>query len=303
MKKQTIAIVGSLNMDLVVTAERMPRVGETIEGTNIHYLPGGKGANQAVGCAKLGAEAIMLGCVGGDAFGQEISARLRDYGVIIEHLMMVEQLPTGTATILHTKEDNCIIVVPGANAHTDERLVAQHQALIQQSDLLLTQLEIPLSAVTLSLQLARNAGVRTVLNPAPAKALPEELLQLVDILTPNETEFEELSGQSYPTEEALQEGMMRWEQRYQHTLIVTRGARGVSYLQEGKLHTVPAPFVEIVDTTGAGDSFNAALCCSLASGETLETAVRFAVRAASLSVTKFGAQNGMPTLEEVNHQA
>ncbi|TDG00795.1 ribokinase [Paenibacillus piri] len=299
MKRPHIVIIGSLNMDLVVTAERMPRVGETIEGQHIRYLPGGKGANQAVGCAKLEADATMIGSVGDDLFGHQIIRQLTGYGVKTDRIAVIEHEATGTATILHTAEDNCIVIVPGANASTNERLVAAHEAVIRDADIALLQLEIPIPAVKLALQIARDNGVTTVLNPAPAKLLPAEIHDMVDILTPNETEFELLSQRTYANEDELAAGMGDWEQRHRQTLIVTRGEKGVSYLEEGRLKTIPAVPVQVTDTTGAGDAFNAALCCGLASGQSLEASIRQAVKAASLSVTRFGAQEGMPTLEEV----
>lgn len=299
MNQPKMVVIGSLNMDLVVTADRMPRIGETIEGSNIHYIPGGKGANQAVGCARLGAEVTMIGSVGQDAFGQQILSQLTNYGIVTERIVQLEGIPTGTATILHTAQDNCIVIVPGANGKTTEASVASNREVIQNADIMLVQLEIPMATVLEALRTARSHGVKTVLNPAPAKPLTDELLSLVDILTPNETEFEALSGKSYASEEELLEGMKAWENKYRQTLIITRGEKGSSYIHNGELQTAAAPSVQVVDTTGAGDCFNAALAYSLAAGGTLNDAVSFAIRAASLSVTKFGAQEGMPTYEEV----
>jgi ribokinase len=300
MQRPHIVTVGSLNMDLVVTTERMPQIGETIEGQHIRYLPGGKGANQAVGCAKLGALSTMIGCVGQDVFGEQTIRQLQRFGVQTECISVIDNSSTGTATILHTPEDNCIVIVSGANAHTDERLISGHASTIRRADMLLLQLEIPLAAVQQALEIAHAQGIRTVLNPAPAKLLPSPLLDLVDILTPNETEFELLSQRVYHTDDELLEGMQAWERLHQQTLIVTRGEKGVAYIENGKLNLIPAQPVQVVDTTGAGDCFNAALCVSLASGQSTESSVRSAVKAASLSVTRFGAQEGMPTLEELN---
>lgn len=300
MNQPNIVVIGSLNMDLVVTAERMPRVGETIEGSNIHYIPGGKGANQAVGCARLGADVTMIGSVGTDSFGQQIMSQMNKYGIITDRIAQLEHVPTGTATILHTAQDNCIVIVPGANGRTTEQLVTANSEAIRKADILLLQLEIPISTVLEALRTARAHGVRTILNPAPAKPLSDELLALVDILTPNETEFEALSGRSYASEEELMTGMRAWEAKYKQTLIITRGEKGSSYLVDGELYTAKAPSVQVVDTTGAGDCFNAALSYSLAAGQNMHEAVSFAIRAASLSVTRFGAQEGMPTFEEVS---
>jgi ribokinase len=299
--KPNIMIIGSLNMDLVVTTERMPKNGETVQGRSIHYISGGKGANQAVGCAKLGAHVTMVGAVGDDVFGQQIINQLDAYGVATEHIARIKNKSTGTATIIHTLEDNCIVVVSGANGECNKEMVSAYEAYIQKADVLLLQLEIPLSAVHHALKIARSHGVRTVLNPAPAHVLSQDLLSLVDILTPNESEFESISGKTYSSEEELEEGMQNWQNTYGCTLVITRGQKGCSYLDplNGKLKTIPIIAVHVIDTTGAGDAFNAALCYRISLGWSLEHAIKFAVKAASLSVTKFGAQEGMPTLEEV----
>ncbi|MCZ8522500.1 MULTISPECIES: ribokinase [Paenibacillus] len=299
MKRPRIAVVGSLNMDIVVSMPRMPQKGETVQGTDIHYIPGGKGANQAVGCARLGAEVSMIGAAGSDRFGSEMLERLRREGIDVSGVLKAEGA-TGTATILHTSEDNCIVVVPGANACCTAEHVERHKERIESADVLLVQLEVPLETVHRALEIARQAGVRTVLNPAPAKVLPAPLLSLTDILTPNESEFALLSGEQDTAEEVLRRVMAAWQQDYGHQVILTRGRLGSSWLDEGEaLQSAPALPVETVDTTGAGDAFNAALCWGLASGWELQRAADFACRAASVSVTRFGAQDGMPRLEEV----
>ncbi|MBP1995629.1 ribokinase [Paenibacillus eucommiae] len=295
-----IVVVGSLNMDLVVTTERIPKIGETLQGDHIHYVPGGKGANQAVGCARLGASVSMIGAVGTDMFARQIMQGLSEANVGTSCIEQMQNVPTGIASILHTKEDNCIVVVPGANGHCTAELVTKFEAEISSAKLLMVQLEIPVETVHFALQLARQHGVTTVLNPAPAKRLPEEMWRLADYLTPNETEFEELSGVSCKTDSELEQAMKQWEKKYEHMLIVTRGKNGCSYLDDSKLCTISTPKVDVVDTTGAGDAFNAALSVGIASGHGLLEAVDFAVKAASLSVTKFGAQSGMPTQQEIN---
>lgn len=300
MKQPKIAIIGSLNMDIIVSMERMPHAGETVSAQHVSYLPGGKGANQAVGCAKLGADVSMIGAVGQDVFGRQIVGKLQEIGISADRLAQLEEAPTGIASIYHTREDNCIAVVPGANAFCTPELVSAHAHAIRQSRLLLVQLEVPLPTVQHALALAREAGVTTVLNPAPAQALPSELLALADWITPNESEFALLSGRN-PGSEAEWEAALRDVQTAAGpAVIVTRGQTGCSYLDEsGRIRTVPAPSVQVVDTTGAGDAFNAALCCGLASGWAFDETVSFAIHAASLSVTRFGAQDGMPTMAEV----
>lgn len=301
MKRPRIAVVGSLNMDLVVTAGRMPAVGETIQGEAIHYIPGGKGANQAVGCARLGAEVQMIGAVGDDPFGETLKAEMARNGVGIDRLETLAGTPTGTATILHTREDNCIVIVPGANGAVTPALVERSAETIRQADVLLVQLEIPLEAVQAALRIAKSAGVRTVLNPAPVRQLPDELLELADYLTPNETEFASLAGSrgDAASPDAWQSSLLEWADRHKPAVILTRGRHGASYVSGGKPVTIPAPPLSPVDTTGAGDCLNAAFGFGLASGWDIGKALRFAVKAASLSVTKFGAQAGMPIMEEV----
>jgi len=277
----------------------MPQIGETVIGRAIHYVPGGKGANQAVGCARLGARTAMLGAVGSDPFGKRMLEEMRRHGVDTSEIVTVEG-PTGTATILHTPEDNCIVVVPGANgAFTPDKLAAAERHL-RAARVMAVQLEIPLETVEYALTIARAAGVAAILNPAPAVRLPRELLSSADYMTPNESEFRMLCGRAFSTDRELAVLLADWERTHRHKVIVTRGARGCSYLNKsGELVTVSPPQVRVVDTTGAGDAFNAAFAYALYRAWPLEKAVPFAVRAGALAVTRFGAQAGMPTLPEV----
>jgi ribokinase len=299
MKTPNLVVVGSLNMDLVVSSSRMPRVGETIEGEAIHYIPGGKGANQAVGCAKLGANATMIGAIGDDAFGAQLIDALALAGAKTERIARLPGVPTGTATILHTPEDNCIVIVPGANGQLTPESIEASRGAIETADALLVQLEVPLPTVERALRIAREAGVATILNPAPAKPLTEAILSLADWVTPNETEFAALSGETPEDDASLAAAIERWEARYGNRIVVTLGGRGAATVEDGRLRIAPAPKVKPVDTTGAGDCLNAAFAFALAAGRPIEDALAFAVRAASLSVTRFGAQAGMPTTAEV----
>ncbi|AJY77727.1 ribokinase [Paenibacillus beijingensis] len=287
-------------MDLVISMDRMPEVGETVQGREMHTVPGGKGANQAAGCARLGTDTVMIGAVGSDLFGKQLLDNMKKQGVQTEAIAVHDDTGTGIASIYHTREDNCIVIVPGANDRCTAEWVEKNRKLIEEADVMLTQLEIPLPAVERALTLAREAGVVTVLNPAPARPLPAELLAKVDYLTPNETEFALLAGTEAETEAELEAAMQSWQEKYGTRVIVTRGKDGCSFLnEEGRLATVPSLKVEVVDTTGAGDTLNAAFCCKLAAGSAIPEAVDYAVRAASLSVTKFGAQQGLPTPEEI----
>ncbi|AZN40300.1 ribokinase [Paenibacillus albus] len=298
-KLPRIAIVGSLNMDLVVSMQRMPKQGETVKGEQFHTVPGGKGANQALACARLGGDAALIGAVGNDAFGSMMKEQMKANNVRTDTVATIQDAPTGIATIMHADHDNSIVIVEGANGSCTPAWIEHHAEIIRQAQVLLVQLEIPLASVREALQIARDSDVITVLNPAPYAELPEELLQLVDYITPNETEFECLSGELYVSEEELEAGMRQWGMEGP-TLIVTRGGNGVSFLKDGSLQTIRAPQVEVVDTTGAGDCFNGAFSVAIAEGFDLAEAVAFGVKAATLSVTKFGAQAGMPTLDDVN---
>jgi ribokinase len=301
-----IAVVGSLNLDIVVSSERMPVAGETLTGKAIHYISGGKGANQAVACARLGAHVEMIGAVGDDTFGRSMLEELEKTGVSTGNIAVIPHTPTGVASIMHTPEDNSIIIVPGANASLSAEQVERAAATIRAADVLLVQLETPLDGVEAALAIARQAGVRTILNPAPARNLTPEVLAMADYFTPNETEFafycdllEPQASMPETAETDWQARLTRWCHHYGHTVILTRGREGASYLQAGQPVTLAAPIVQAVDTTGAGDCLNGALGFGLAAGWPLDQALRFAIRAASLSVTRFGAQAGMPTYQEV----
>ncbi|MDQ0253470.1 ribokinase [Evansella vedderi] len=302
MDTPKITVVGSLNMDLVISLEVMPQIGETVHGDSIHYIPGGKGANQAVGCARLGADVTMIGAVGDDLFGKRILEEMEQYGLSQDGIFTLKNESTGIASIYHTKEDNSIAIVPGTNGKLTPEMVKSYRDVIAASDIVLLQLEIPMETVHESLRIARSSGVKTVLNPAPVNPLSPELLQLVDVITPNETEFEMLIGKKADRSDAeLFEAIRTWESKFGNKLIVTRGKHGATHIIEGKLEHVTAPLVEVVDTTGAGDCFNAALSYGLAKQWEWKEILSFAVRAASISVTKFGAQGGMPTLGQITN--
>jgi len=285
-------------MDLVVSAQRIPEIGETISGSAFHTVPGGKGANQAVACAKLGADVSMLGGVGNDAYGKAMTASLQAYGVNIDHLAVLGDT-TGIASIIHTPDDNCIVVVPGANGAFDKEQLVQLETQIAEASVLLVQLEIQLETVEAALAAAKQNGVITILNPAPAAELPEHMMRMADYMTPNETELEMVCKRKINNDEELEQTLRDWKRDYGCQLIVTRGSAGCSYLEDDVLHTAPALKVEVSDTTGAGDCFNGALAHGLSQGWPLSQVIPFAVTASSLSVTKFGAQAGMPLLQEV----
>ncbi|MEZ7172785.1 ribokinase [Sporosarcina sp. OR05] len=295
-----IVVVGSMNMDIVMSAERLPKIGETILGEKVVYLPGGKGANQAVCMARLQGDVTMVGAVGNDEFGRSLKDQMESNGVKTDFIRVVDGVQTGIANIFHVNRDNCITVIPGANyTVTKERITKEVVQAIAAADVLVVQLEIPLETVQYVLGIAKQHGVKTILNPAPAQFLSPELLSLVDYLTPNETEFELLTGEHSTTDEELSALMLKWESTYHHTLIVTLGERGCAILEDDQLVITPPPKVEVVDTTGAGDSFNGALAVGISTGKSLKETVDFAVKVSALAVTKFGAQEGMPFYEDI----
>jgi ribokinase len=295
-----VIVAGSINMDIVVTAERHPRVGETIVGQDLRYFPGGKGANQAVAAAKLGGEVQMVGRVGSDAFAGDLDLFLKDQAVDLSYVSRTASAPTGTALITVASADNTIVVVPGANGTVSESDVSALP--IDPADVLVSQFEIPVPAVTAFFRNGKTSGARTILNPAPAQAIPTELIALVDVLVVNETELDFLvqaaprTTVASPTQivdsaRALREKEDQW-------IIVTLGADGAVALIGNKVLTIPGRKVTAVDTTGAGDCFVGALAAELAAGSDAESALNFANSAASICVQRPGAGPSMPTRNE-----
>ncbi|WP_421381891.1 ribokinase [Bacillus salacetis] len=283
-----ITVLGSINMDLVTSTDKDPDWGETVIGSQFHTNFGGKGANQAVAAAKLGAKVQMIGAVGNDAFGQDYLEHLKQYGIKTEHIQTIQNERTGVAAITLHNEENKIIVVPGANAHVTPEVVEKHKEAIQQSEWLLLQLEIPAESVNKAIEIAHATGTKVILNPAPFQPIPQTWIEKLTYLTPNESEANQLLKQYSGNKFNLQD-----------KLIITKGEKGVTFYQNEQENHIPAPKVKAVDTTGAGDTFNGALTTALAEGTTLKEACEFASKAAAISVTKLGAQTGMPAREEL----
>lgn len=287
-----IGVVGSINMDMTVKAERIPLKGETLKGWDLQYIPGGKGANQAVAMAMLGAEVKMFGCVGDDAAGESLVKNLRDTGVETGHIKVVPGVPTGLAMITVGENDNTIIVVAGTNDHVDIDYVNEVKDSILECEIVLLQHEIPQETVEYVIALCADSGVKVVLNPGPARPVKQETLEKVTYLTPNEHEAVILFGRDISFEEMMN--------KYPEKLVITQGSRGVSTcLKSGEVILVPARKSNVVDTTGAGDTLNGAFTVAVTEGKGIADALAFANTAAGLSTEKFGAQGGMPTLEEV----
>ncbi len=282
-----IAVIGSASADLVVEAPKRPSAGETLFGTRFFTACGGKGANQAIAAARLGAEVYMVGAVGTDAYGEMLLENYKNNGVNTQYVRVTDAVGTGTAHIILAEGDNSILVVPGANYDISREDIDHAWEMLQQMDIVLLQHEIPKEVIVYAIEKLGKAGVDVLLNPAPAQEMPAEVLAYCRYLTPNEHEFEVL----FPDKEAPAD--------LQDKLIVTRGKAGADYYENGQAQRVPTFTVEAVDTTGAGDTFNGALAVAYAEGMEMAQALRFANAAAALSVMGLGAQGGMPKREEV----
>lgn len=280
-----ITVIGSINVDMVTTTALVPEQGQTVAGKDFQIKPGGKGANQAVAAARLGADVNMIGKVGQDAYGEEMLRVLTEENVTASMVEAAPGVSTGTANIIVSNQDNRIIVVPGANHEVTPAYVERFTEEILKSDLVLVQFEIPLETVRYILDLCSKHKIPVVVNPAPAAELPDEYWRKATYITPNETEAAQLF--SKPDAELRQK------------LIITKGEHGVIYYENDREKQLPAYTVQPVDTTGAGDTFNGAFCVALSEGKSVEAAIDFANAAAALSIQKFGAQAGMPTHSEV----
>ncbi|QOZ46827.1 ribokinase [Bradyrhizobium sp. CCBAU 53340] len=294
-----VFVAGSINMDVVATADRHPKVGETVAGREVLYFPGGKGANQAVAASRLGANTTLIGRLGKDAFGAELRAFLGAQGVDLSSVREADT-HSGTAIITVAASDNTIVVIPGSNALVSADDVAA--APLAKGDVAVSQFEIPLPTIAAFFSRARDAGATTLLNPAPAQKMSAELLALVDILVLNETELGFLAGvELTESDEAAKiiAVARKLQARADQIICITLGKRGVLALAGNEEFAVPGRVVKAVDTTGAGDCFVGALASQLADGAPLRTALAFANAAASISVQRMGAGPSMPTAAEV----
>jgi ribokinase len=300
-----IVVLGSLNMDLAALGPRLPQPGETLLGSHFHTAPGGKGANQAYAAAKLGGAVAtsMLGRVGDDEFGRQMIANLVSVGCAVDGVRRLSG-PSGVALILIAESgQNCIVVVAGANDRFTPADIAADAQLLRGARYALLQLEVPLATTLAAAQAARAAGLEVILDPAPApEHLPAQLLQLVDVLTPNETEASLLAGRK-PGDISVDEARAiagELQSRGVRHVIIKLGAKGCLLLEGTTATHVQAPLVKAVDTTGAGDIFNAAYAVACSEGASRLDACQFAVHAAALSVTRMGCQASVPTRAELD---
>ena len=287
-----IAVIGSINIDMSIEAAHIPLKGETVFGKNIQYIPGGKGANQAVAIAKLGGDVAMFGCVGDDNHGEEMIRNLRKYNIETKYIKKEKDVSTGLALITVGDHDNTIVVVKGANDCVDKFYIDEHKDVLKEFDMIVLQYEIPYDTVEYIIDWCYEEGKTVIFNPAPAASVPVKLIERSTYVTPNEHEVLAIFNHQYTLEELLK--------MYPEKLIVTLGSQGVAVcLKDGQVHNIPARLVEVVDTTGAGDTVNGAFAYGLSIGKNIKDALWYANCAASLSIQKYGAQGGMPTNEEV----
>ena len=298
---RNICVIGSLNMDLVVNVDTMPKPGQTIIGSNFKEVPGGKGANQAVAMARLNGNVSMIGKVGEDGFGQTLINSLKNDKVDTTYIQ-TSKGATGVALITVDKNaQNSIVVSPGANFEVKEDDIDNNIEAIKNSDIVVLQLETPLNTIKYALNKAKELNKYTILNPAPAVKLDDEIIKNVDLLTPNETELEIISGVSIETEEDIQKAAQIMIEKGVKELIVTLGSKGSLYINKEKSMFKKAYKVEAMDTTAAGDSYTGALAVALSQDKNIEDAMDFASKVGALSVLKEGAQSSLPTLEDVKN--
>lgn len=296
-----ILVIGSSNMDMVIGVDDIPVIGETVMGKSIQYITGGKGANQAYACGALGGNITFLSAVGKDDFGFDLKANLSRANVCVDYIRNSER-PTGMAVIyVNKKGDNCIVVIEGANRDCNLEYLRQNDHLIEQCDYLLVQLEIPLESVFYAIERAHSLGKTVILNPAPApvNGIPEKVYAMVDYITPNETELRKLTGIPADSLSDIKKAGEVLLGKGVKNVIVTLGSQGAMVINSEMAKQFRPPDIKVVDTTAAGDVFNAAIAVSLTEKNSIEDAVMFANIASTISVSRKGAQSSIPSREEV----
>ncbi|MGF1706432.1 ribokinase [Enterovibrio baiacu] len=298
-----LVVLGSVNADHVLQVPSFPRPGETLHGRNYQVIPGGKGANQAVAAARLGADIGFIACVGDDAFGINIRESFKEDGIAVDGVKIEAGTPTGIAMIqVADSGENSICISAEANAKLTANAIEPDLEAIRQASYLLMQLETPMDGIEHAASVAKENNTKVILNPAPARPLSDELLARVDMITPNETEAEVLTGIAVTDEASAQQAATVMHAKGIETVMITLGAKGVwvSQKDDEKGQIIPGFRVEATDTTAAGDTFNGALVTGLLEAMPLESAIKFAHAAAAISVTRFGAQTSIPSRTEVD---
>ena len=299
-----VCVVGSLNMDTVLKVQNIVKVGQTITSNSMEKFPGGKGANQAVAARRLGAEVYMIGKVGLDGDGDFLVKQLEKDDINTQFVLRDKKIPTGSAIIMvEDSGDNSIVIVPGTNMQITKEEIKNTKEVIKNCDMVITQFETPYEIALESFKLAKEFGKITILNPAPAKSIDDELLKYTDIIIPNETEAETLTGIKVTDLESAKEVARKFREKGVKWVIITLGSKGATLISENDIEIIPAYKVDAVDTTAAGDSFIGGLSSKLDTNnlnkESLIKAIRFGNKVSSIAVCKEGAQVSIPYLEEV----
>lgn len=299
MKK--IAVVGSLNMDVVIETPHMPECGETISGKNVTMVPGGKGANQAYAVGKLGGDVTMIGAVGMDTSGKALIDNLKSVNVNVSGIRQLDNSVTGQAFItVDENGDNAIIIIAGSNGLVTKELIDENAEIIRESDIVIMQLEIPLDVVEYVKEFAIKEGKTVIVDPAPAVSnIPDKFWKGIDYIKPNETELAILTGLKMETREELAQGARVMIEKGVKNVIVTLGGEGCLLVTEEKEEFFPSYKVKAIDTTAAGDSFTAAFALALSQGADYKEAIRLGQKVSSIAVTRKGAQTSIPSMEEV----
>jgi ribokinase len=301
MMKQRIVIIGSSNTDMVIKSKKLPAPGETIIGGTFLMNSGGKGANQAVAASRLGADVTFVSKTGNDIFGKQTVQSLQREGINTDFIFTDLENPSGVALILvDAKGENSISVASGANGNLQIKEVEKAIEQITPNDIVLLQLEIPISTVEFTIKKCFEKGAKVILNPAPAQVLDESIFKYLDLITPNETEAALLTGIKVIDLNTAEQAALKFYEKGVKNVIITLGASGAYLHNQTVNQLIPAPVVEATDTTAAGDIFNGALAVALSENQDLEQAVRFACRVAAISVTKMGAQASAPKRNELN---
>lgn len=295
-----VVVIGSLNMDLVTRASRLPRAGETLIGQTFSTVPGGKGANQAVAAARLGADVAMIGCVGSDAYGAQLRDALQVEGIDCQAVSTVDGSSGVALIVVDDSSQNAIVIVAGSNGELTPASLQAFDAVLQAAEVIVCQLEVPMATVGYALKRGRELGKTVILNPAPASApLPAEWYASIDYLIPNESEASALSGVTVDSLDSARVAALQLVQAGAGKVIITLGAQGALFSDGHVFEHLVAPKVKAVDTTAAGDTFVGGFAAALATGKSEAEAIRFGQVAAALSVTRAGAQPSIPTLHDV----
>ncbi len=303
MNLNIITVIGSSNTDMVIKTSKLPAPGETILGGRFLMNTGGKGANQAVAAARLGGKVTFVGKIGDDIFGKKAVQQLEDEGINVDFVTVDPENPSGVALITVDRDaENSIVVAPGSNGTLSSADFDKALSVLDRSDFVLMQLEIPISTVEYIARLAALKQKKVILNPAPAATLSDELLRNLYLITPNETEVELLTGINVMDEQSALKAATQLHEKGVEVVIITMGAAGAFLLANGTSELIKAPKVEAIDTTAAGDTFNGALVVALSEGKTIQESIVFANKAAAISVTRIGAQSSVPYRKEISNE-